>query len=239
MLAIKVDNLTKSFKDVHALKNVSLEIKQGEFFALLGPNGAGKTTFIKILSGLSLPSNGTVYLNGINVVINPSQIKQMIGVVPQDLILYDNLNGRENMEIFGTLYNIENSTLLKRIDLMLNLTGITDVGDKMVKEYSGGMKRRLNLAVALLHDPKILFLDEPTVGLDPHIRKGIWELMRSLNKEGVTIILATHYMDEAESLCGRIGILNKGELVVIGALNEIKEQIPGETLDDIFIKLVE
>ena len=221
---INVQDLKKSYGTHPALKGISFSIRQGEFYGLLGPNGAGKTTTISIISTIVKPDAGTVSINGMDLAGNPIACKKIIGVVPQEIALYDNLTAQENLMFWGALHGVDKPTLKKRIDENLEMMGLSDRRNDKVKNYSGGMKRRVNIAASLLHLPKILFMDEPTVGIDPQSRNLIFEVVEKLHKAGMTIIYTTHYMEEAERLCDRIGIIDNGEIVAQGTLNELRTQ---------------
>jgi ABC-2 type transport system ATP-binding protein len=219
---INVSNLKKSFDTIDALKGISLNIPQGECYGLLGPNGAGKTTIISIMSTLIEPNEGEVNIAGYDVKKNPLDCKKNIGVVTQEIALYNELSAYDNLLFWGSMYKIPRQELAGRLDETFDLLGLTDRKNDKVKTYSGGMKRRINIASALLHRPKVLFMDEPTVGIDPQSRNLIFEVVEKLHKEGMTIIYTTHYMEEAERLCDRIGIIDNGEIIAQGTLNELK-----------------
>ena len=219
---IDVSNLRKTFGAIEALKGVSFKIPQGECYGLLGPNGAGKTTMISILSTIIKPDEGEVTIAGYDLKKNPLDCKKNIGVVTQEIALYNELSAYDNLHFLGGMYKISRQDLLKRLDETLDILGLTDRKNDKVKTYSGGMKRRVNLASALLHRPKILFMDEPTVGIDPQSRNLIFEVVEKLHKEGMTIVYTTHYMEEAERLCNRIGIIDNGEIIAQGTLDELR-----------------
>lgn len=219
---IEVVNLTKSYEDFKALKGISLSIKRGEFYGLLGPNGAGKTTTISIMSSILKPDSGEVVIDGVNLRNQAEVAKKIIGVVPQEIALYNELTAVENLIFWGSLYNIPNRELKTRIEEVLTLFGLYEKRKKKLKTYSGGMKRRINIAAALLHQPKVLFMDEPTVGIDPQSRNLIFEVIEKLHREGMTIIYTTHYMEEAEKFCDRIGIIDNGQIIAQGTLDELK-----------------
>jgi ABC-2 type transport system ATP-binding protein len=219
---ISVSNLSKSYDGVQALKGISFNIKQGEFFGLLGPNGAGKTTTISIMSTLLQPNEGSVSIAGFDLKSNPTECKKNIGVVPQEIALYNELSAYDNLLFWGSLYDVPTAELRLRIDETLTLFGLYDRRNDKVKTYSGGMKRRINIASALLHQPKVLFMDEPTVGIDPQSRNLIFEVVEKLHKEGMTIVYTTHYMEEAERFCDRIGIIDSGKIIAQGTLEELK-----------------
>lgn len=219
---IQVSNLRKSFDTVDALKGISFNIPQGECYGLLGPNGAGKTTTISIMSTIVKPNVGEVSIAGYNLKKNPLECKKNIGVVTQELALYNELSAYDNLQFWGGIYNVPKQELKARIDEIVNLFGLADRKNDKVKTYSGGMKRRINIASALLHRPKVLFMDEPTVGIDPQSRNLIFEVVEELHKEGMTIVYTTHYMEEAERLCDRIGIMDNGGIIAQGTMKELK-----------------
>jgi ABC-2 type transport system ATP-binding protein len=219
---ISVSNLKKSFDTIEALKGISFNIPQGECYGLLGPNGAGKTTTISILSTIIKPNGGEVNIAGYDLKKNPLDCKKNIGVVTQEIALYNELSAYDNLLFWGGMYKVPKQELLKRLDETLYLLGLTDRKNDKVKTYSGGMKRRVNIASALLHRPKILFMDEPTAGIDPQSRNLIFEVVEKLHKEGMTIVYTTHYMEEAERLCDRIGIIDNGKIIAQGTLNELR-----------------
>ena len=219
---ITISNLSKKYGSIEALKGISFHIKQGEFYGLLGPNGAGKTTTISIMSTIVEPSGGTVVIAGFDLKENPIECKKTIGVVPQEIALYKDLSAYDNLLFWGSLYNVPKSEMKLHIDETLKHFGLFDRKNDKVKTYSGGMMCRINIASALLHRPKILFLDEPTVGIDPQSRNLIFEALEKLHKDGMTIIYTTHYMEEAERLCDRIGIIDHGEIIEQGTLEELK-----------------
>lgn len=219
---ISVKNLKKKYDSTEALKGISFDIHQGEFFGLLGPNGAGKTSTISILSTIVLPDSGEIKINGMDLNKNPDECKKIIGVVPQEIALYNELSAYDNLLFWGSLYNVPKNELIKRIEETLKLFGLSDRKNDLIKTYSGGMKRRINIASALLHRPKILFMDEPTVGIDPQSRNLIFEVIEKLNKEGMTIVYTTHYMEEAERFCNRIAVIDNGEIIAQGTLEELR-----------------
>ncbi len=219
---ISVSNLKKNYESFQALKGISFDIKEGEFFGLLGPNGAGKTTTISIMSTILEPDEGSVSIAGFDLKNNPTECKKNIGVVPQEIALYNDLSAYDNLLFWGSLYDVPKDVLKVRIDETLQLFGLFDRKDDKVKTYSGGMKRRINIASALLHKPKVLFMDEPTVGIDPQSRNLIFEVLEKLHKEGMTIVYTTHYMEEAERFCDKIGIIDNGQIIAQGTLEELK-----------------
>ena len=220
---IHIQSLSKSYHGVPALQNVDLHIKKGEVFGLLGPNGAGKSTLINCLSGLLQPDTGKVFIDGKELHKEPDSIKALLGVVPQEIALYDHLTATENLNFWGSLYDIPQKELKNRILHLLELVGLSDRKGEPVKQYSGGMKRRINIAVALLHQPEILLMDEPTVGVDPQSRNRIFEIIENLKNQGLSLIYTTHYMEEVERLCNRIAILDEGQLMAVGDLKSLKK----------------
>ena len=215
MTLVEVNNLSKTYGDTRAVDGISFEIQQGEIFGLLGPNGAGKSTTINMLCAYTEPTGGQIRIDTINVVAEPERVKPFIGVVPQDIALYPDLNAVENLRFFGRLYDIPADQLARRIEELLRLVGLYEKRKGRVEHYSGGMKRRLNLAVGLLNEPRFLLLDEPTVGVDPQSRNKIFEFIQTLNAQGLTILYTTHYMEEAELLCHRVGIMDEGHIIAL------------------------
>lgn len=225
---LEVHNLAKNYGDFTAVKGISFTIKDGEIFSLLGPNGAGKTTTISMLSTLYSPTSGDATIAGHSVSKEPMAVRNVIGMVPQDLALYEDLTARENLIFWGQMYGLSGKSLITRVDEVLEQIGLTDKAKDRVKTYSGGMKRRVNIGVGLLHKPKLLFMDEPTVGIDPQSRRAILDTVKDLNKQGMTVLYTTHYMEEAEELSDRVGIIDHGELIAIGTQKELTKQV-GET----------
>jgi ABC-2 type transport system ATP-binding protein len=235
---IHVENLVKTFGEVNAVDGVSFEVAKGEIFAFLGPNGAGKTTTIQMLTTLQRPTSGTMKLDGLNPVTQQLEARRTFGIVFQDPSLDSELTAYENMELHGVLYHVPRKVRAERIELLLKLFELWDRKDSYVKTYSGGMKRRLEIARGFLHTPKILFLDEPTLGLDPQSRNQLWTHVKSLNEsEGVTVFLTTHYMDEAERVAHRIAIIDHGKIVSVGTAQELKERTGADSLEGAFLKL--
>ncbi|MEW6467762.1 MAG: ABC transporter ATP-binding protein [Bacteroidota bacterium] len=222
-MMITVTGLRKSYGNTEALKGVSFSIQEGEFFGLLGPNGAGKTTTISIMSTVLDPDSGEVSIAGHDLKKDPLGCKRAIGVVPQEIALYNDLSAYDNLLFWGSLYDVPGAELKNRIDSTLQLFGLADRKKDKVNTYSGGMKRRINIASALLHRPRILFMDEPTVGIDPQSRNLIFEVIEKLHKEGMTIVYTTHYMEEAERFCDRIAIIDKGSIIAQGTLQELRQ----------------
>jgi ABC-2 type transport system ATP-binding protein len=230
MTAIKIKNLTKKFGNFVAVDSINLEIKEGELFGLLGPNGAGKSTTLNMLATMMTPTSGNAIINDIEIT-NQDKIRKSIGMVFQDPSLDDDLTGRENLEFHGRMYHMEKSLRVTRIEEVLKLVGLQEKAKFQIKTYSGGMKRRLEIARGLMHHPKILFLDEPTLGLDPQTRRGIWEYIQKLNEdEGLTIILTTHYMEEADYLCDRIAIIDNGKIIALDTPENMKNFLGGDVL---------
>jgi ABC-2 type transport system ATP-binding protein len=222
---LEVQNLVKKYGDFSAVKGVSFDIKEGEIFSLLGPNGAGKTTTISVLSTLYAATGGDATIGGYSVSKDPMTVRSLIGVVPQELALYDDLTARENLSFWGQMYNLSGKALNTRIDEVLAEIGLSDRANQRVKTYSGGMKRRVNIGVGLLHKPRLLFMDEPTVGIDPQSRRAILDSVKALNQQGMTVLYTTHYMEEAQELSNRVGIIDHGELIALGTQAELKSQV--------------
>jgi ABC-2 type transport system ATP-binding protein len=222
---LEVQKLVKKYGDFTAVKGISFDIKEGEIFSLLGPNGAGKTTTISVLSTLYAPSAGEALIGGHSVTRDPMAVRQLIGVVPQELALYDDLTARENLAFWGQMYNLSGKTLKARIDAVLEQIGLADRANQRIKTYSGGMKRRVNIGVGLLHKPRLLFMDEPTVGIDPQSRRAILDSVKELNKQGMTVLYTTHYMEEAAELSDRVGIIDHGDLIALGTQAELTHQV--------------
>lgn len=220
---IIVRNLSKSFGSIIALKEVSLEIRKGEFYGLLGPNGAGKTTFINILSTVVSADSGSILIDGEEMDMHNTEIKKKIGVVPQEIALYEDLSARDNLLFWGKSYGIPSVELKQNAQQLLHITSLENRKNDKVAHFSGGMKRRLNLACALVHKPDIVFMDEPTVGIDPQSRNKIYDILQDLQKEGITTIYTTHYMEEAEKLCNRIGIIDHGRIIAEGTLQQLRK----------------
>jgi ABC-2 type transport system ATP-binding protein len=235
---IEVEKLTKKFGDFEAVKGISFSVAAGEIFAFLGPNGAGKSTTIKMLTTLLDPTSGKITVNGFDPFSQADQVRHSFGIVFQDPSLDDDLTARENLDFHGVLYGMPRALRKKRVDEMLAFVELADRADNYVREFSGGMKRRLEIARGLLHHPKIIFLDEPTLGLDPQTRNHLWSYLEKLNKdEDITVFFTTHYMEEADRIAGRIAIVDRGVIVASGTGEELKKQTGTETLEDAFLKL--
>ncbi len=223
---IKAENIKKYYGDIPAVDGISFEIRPGETFGLLGPNGAGKTTTINMLTGILKPDEGKILIKGTDNRKN-SDIRRLVGYAPQSLAIYDELSGEENLAFFGKLYGLRGVKLKKQIDWTLDFAGLQNKRSELVKTYSGGMKRRLNLVCALIHNPPILFLDEPTVGVDPQSRNQIFDRIEQLKSEGKTIVYTTHYIEEAQRLCERVGIIDYGKLLALDTVEALIEEYGG------------
>ena len=220
---LEVIDLRKVFKDNVAVNDVNMYLGRGESVGLVGPNGAGKSTTIAMISTLIRPSSGDVKLNGTSVLVDPAPMRAVLGVVPQEVALYPELSAQENLEFFGSLYGLRGKELAAAVDDALELVGLSDRRKDVIKKYSGGMKRRINIAAALLHNPEFVIMDEPTVGIDPQSRNHILETVRTLNRErGLTVLYTSHYMEEVEQLCDRIYVMDHGKVIASGTNNEIK-----------------
>ncbi len=228
---LEVQNLSKKYGDFAAVKGINFDIREGEIFSLLGPNGAGKTTTISMLSTLYTPSGGDATIGGHSVTKDPMAVRNIIGVVPQDLALYEDLTARENLSFWGQMYGLGGKALNARIDEVLEQIGLVEKAKDRVRTYSGGMKRRVNIGVGLLHKPRLLFMDEPTVGIDPQSRRAILDTVKALNRAGMSVLYTTHYMEEAAELSVRVGIIDHGELIALGTQKELTRQVgQSETL---------
>lgn len=226
MSIIEVKNVTKRFNDKLVLDNVSYEVNKGEIFGFIGPNGAGKSTLINIMTSLLTPDSGTVKICGYDILKEPIKAKECIGYVPQDISLIEDLNAYDNLEFFGALYGLKGKELKERINEALEVTGLQEKKKEKIKKFSGGMKRRLNIAAAIMHHPKVLIMDEPTVGVDPQSRNHIFTFTKSICKEwGTTVIYTSHYMEEVEELCKRVFIIDLGKEVSYGTKEEIKSAV--------------
>ena len=226
---LELVNISKMFKQFYAVKSLNMFIEKGEIIGLLGPNGAGKSTTISMISSLIEPTTGDVRFNNKSILKNPSPLRKVIGMVPQEIALYNDLTAEENLQFFGRIYRLSGSNLKQKIDEVLGLIGLKDRRKDVVKTFSGGMKRRLNIGVALLHNPELIIMDEPTVGIDPQSRNYILETVKRLNQElGMTVIYTSHYMEEVEFLCDRMYIMDKGNLIASGTKDEIKQILSAE-----------
>jgi ABC-2 type transport system ATP-binding protein len=234
---IMINNLVKKFEDVTAVDHLNLEIGEGELFSLLGPNGAGKTTTVNILNGIIKPTSGNAIIAGFDVTKNLEEVKKIIGVCPQEASVFSFLTARENVELIGNLHSLSKREIEERTDRFLKLLGLTDASKRKAGGFSGGMLRKLNLMMALINDPKIAFLDEPTVGMDARARRNTWEFIGSLKGENKTIILTTHYIEEAEVLSDRVGIIDYGKLVELGTPKELKERYEAKNLEEVFLNI--
>ncbi|MEE9520320.1 MAG: ATP-binding cassette domain-containing protein [Dehalococcoidales bacterium] len=222
---INIEKLTKVYGEVKAVEDLNLVVHPGEIFGFLGPNGAGKTTTIRVLTTLTKPTSGHAWVNGLDVLKETLKVKETIGVVQQHLSLDRDLTVRENMELHARLHHLKSSGRRQRITELLDYVELTTQSNRIVENLSGGMKRRLMVARALIHRPKLLFLDEPTVGLDAQTRRRLWELIRHMNHDGTTVFLTTHYIEEAEALCGRVGIIHQGHLIALGSPLELRQRL--------------
>lgn len=235
---ISVSNLQKKYGDFEAVKGITFDVKPGEIFAFLGPNGAGKTTTIKMLTTLLRPTSGSIILNGFDPTKEQDEARHSFGIVFQDPSLDDELTAWENLELHGVLYSVPYKLRRERMAELLKIVGLDDRKDSFVKTFSGGMKRRLEIARGLLHHPKILFLDEPTIGLDPQTRNHLWQYVQDLNKrEGITVFLTTHYMEEADKVATRIAVIDHGSIIALGTSDELKKQTNTTTLEEAFLSL--
>ena len=223
MLIVK--NLSKSYNGREVVKELNLSIEKGESFGLLGPNGAGKSTTIGIISGLFSPDKGSVFVGGIDMLKDPKKAQQLIGIVPQEIALYPAMSAKENLMFWGRLYGLRGVVLKKQVSETLEIIGLTDRAKDKVGEFSGGMKRRVNIGASILHNPKLLIMDEPTVGIDPQSRNHILETVKLLNEKGMTIVYTSHYMEEVQLLCERFGIVDHGELIACGTIEELSKLV--------------
>ncbi|MFN2217182.1 MAG: ABC transporter ATP-binding protein [Anaerolineae bacterium] len=234
---IVLKDLVKHYGDVKAVNGLDLEIRRGEMFGFLGPNGAGKTTTISMLCGLLKPTSGTAQIGGFDIRREPQKAKALIGVCPQEAAVFKFLTGMENLELFGNLYGLDRAVLKKRAANLVDQADFAEAARRRAKGYSGGMMRQLNLLIALISDPEIVFLDEPTVGMDARARRRTWEYIGSLKGEGKTVILTTHYIEEAQSLSDRVGIIDYGELIALGSPEELMEEHGAQDLEGVFLEI--
>lgn len=235
--AIQAINLKKSYGSLLAVNQVSFSVNQGEIFSLLGPNGAGKSTTISMLSGLIKPDEGDATIMGHSILTNPSQAKATLGVVPQDIALYPDLSARENLTFWGRMYDLHGSVLKQRVDEVLDVIGLTSRQKDRVGTYSGGMKRRVNIGAALLHHPRVIIMDEPTVGIDPQSRRHILDNVKELNRQGMTVLYTTHYMEEAEELSDHIAIIDQGKIVSYGTHQELIRLVGEQTRIELTVNI--
>jgi len=235
--AIETDDLRMRFGDTTALEGLTLRVEEGELFGLLGPNGAGKSTTIRILCGLLEPTAGAARVGGYALPSEAPAVKEIIGVCPQENGVFPYLTGRENVRLFGELHGMGARSLTARTEELLRTMGLDGEADRKAKGYSGGMTRRISLLMALISDPTVAFLDEPTTGLDPAARRAVWEFLRSLRSRRRTIVLSTHYMEEAEALCDRVAILDRGRLIALGTPSELQREHGASSLEEVFLKL--
>lgn len=234
MSFVEINGLSKSFGEMKAVENVSMNINEGEVFGLLGPNGAGKSTLISMITTLLKPDRGEIVVGGFELQRHVQEVKKLLGLVPQEIALYPTLTARENLMFWGRMYGLRGRYLKERVEVAFEIAGLKDRDKQRIDTYSGGMKRRINIAAALLHQPKVLIMDEPTVGIDPQSRNHILETVLSLNKQGMTVIYTSHYMEEVEFLCSRIAIMDQGKVIALGSKEDLKRRI-GE-MDTITIK---
>jgi ABC-2 type transport system ATP-binding protein len=236
---LNLKNLTKKYDKFTAVKNLSLDVRAGELFGFLGPNGAGKTTTIKMITGLLQPTEGTVEIDGHDILEDPLAAKAVLGLVPDSPVLYRKLTGREFLRFVGELYSVDKRTTEKRIGDLLRLLGMTENADDLIETYSHGMRQKTAIMAALVHDPRVVVLDEPTVGLDPRSAKVVKDVLRALCDRGKTVFMSTHILEIAERMCDRVGIINRGELVAVGTVSELrsKSRDSRTSLEDIFLEV--
>lgn len=230
-IILEAKSLVKKYGDFEAVKGVSFSVEEGEVFGLLGPNGAGKTQTISMLTGLVQPTSGTAIIGGYDIATDMDKIKRMNGLVPQDLALYPTLSARSNLNFFGRIYGLSGKELKERVDDVLSIVSLTERADEPIEKYSGGMKRRVNIAAGLVHQPRLLFLDEPTVGVDPQSRNHIFESVMRLNRErGMTVVYTSHYMEEVELLCNRVAIIDQGKVIALDTVKNLTAILGGGVL---------
>ncbi|HUK80757.1 MAG TPA: ABC transporter ATP-binding protein [Nitrososphaerales archaeon] len=236
-VAVSIDGLTKDYGNVRAVDGLDLAIPEAEVFGLLGPNGSGKTTTINCLTGLLKPTKGNIRVMGFDVQQQGPEAREVMGVSPQETAVYPYLTGEENVRLFGELYSVSKKSLDARVDYVLEKVGLLDEAKRRVGKYSGGMKRRVSIAMALVTDPKVILLDEPTVGMDPQARRAVWDFILELRDQGKTVVLTTHYMEEADELCDEVGIIDHGKLIELGDPAKLREKYQARDLEDVFIRL--
>jgi ABC-2 type transport system ATP-binding protein len=235
--AVSINGLTKEYGTIRAVDGLTIAIPEAEVFGLLGPNGSGKTTTINCLTGLLKPTRGTAKVLGLDAQLHGVEARKVMGVSPQETAVYPYLTGEENVRLFGELYSVPKEALGPRVGYVLEKVGLLDEAKHRVSKYSGGMKRRVSIAMALVTDPRVILLDEPTVGMDPQARRAVWDFLLELRDEGKTIMLTTHYMEEAEELCDEVGIIDQGRLIELGSPGDLKAKYQAKGLEDVFIRL--
>ena len=236
-VAVSIDGLTKEYGSVRAVDGLCLAIPEAEVFGLLGPNGSGKTTTINCLTGILKPTRGTIRVLGFDVQTQGPEARELMGVSPQETAIYPYLTGEENIRLFGELYSVPRKTLDARVDYVLEKVGLLDESKRRVSKCSGGMKRRVSIAMALVTDPRVVLLDEPTVGMDPQARRAVWDFILELRDAGKTVILTTHYMEEADELCDEVGVIDHGKLIELGPPGNLREKYQARDMEEVFIKL--
>lgn len=235
--AISLENFTKDYGEVKAVDSLSIQVPKGAIFGLLGPNGSGKTTTINCLSGLASPTRGVLKVGGYDVQKETNKVRKVLGICPQETALYPFLSGKENIRLFGDLCSVPKEQLERNVQYVIEKIGLADSIDRRAGKYSGGMKRRVCIAMALVQDPTVVFLDEPTVGMDPQSRRAIWDFIVELKDKGKTILLTTHYMEEAQQLCDEVGIIDHGKLIELGSPDKLMSKYRAKNLEDVFIQL--
>ncbi len=235
--AVSIEGLTKEYGDVRAVDDLTLEISKAEVFGLLGPNGSGKTTTVNCITGILKPTKGAIRVEGFDVQTQGQKAREVMGVSPQETAVYTSLTGKENVQLFGALCSVPKASLDSRTDYVMEKVGLMDDAGRRVGKYSGGMKRRVSIAMALVTDPKVVLLDEPTVGMDPQSRRAVWDFVLELRDKGKTILITTHYMEEAEELCDRVGIIDHGRLIALGPPADLRAEHGAKNLEDLFIQL--
>ena len=237
MSAIEILNLVKRFDDITAVDDLTFNVEKGEIFGLLGPNAAGKSTTINILTGLLEPTSGSATVGGYDIIKENGKVRGIIGLCPQETSYYKYMTGRENIELFGNLHGMPKDILKNRTEMLLEKIGLSEAADRKTGQYSGGMVRRVNLAMALIHDPDIAFLDEPTVAMDPQSRRATWDFIEEQKRNNKTVILTTHYIEEAEALADRVGIIDNGKLIALDTPKALMEEHEAEDLEQVFIEI--